>query len=47
MNWYNLPLQMLYWYIAKNETGQTGTVPGNYLNSLKPSLPEPDLTSRK
>ena len=28
--------QMLYWYIAKNERGEVGTVPGNYLNPIKP-----------
>lgn len=27
---------MVYWYIAKNEQGEIGTVPGNYLESDKP-----------
>ena len=27
---------MMFWYIAKNEQGEIGTVPGNYLESVAP-----------
>ena len=38
-------LQMLFWYIARNQKGEVGTVPGNFLelDNVPPPIPSKNI----